>query len=142
MVRARMSISGEAAASNMASASSIPGSVSRMIRWRSATGPGLAPAGRADIGQEILAGIAGRLAGNILGRAAGDQAPALVAPFGTKVDDPVRGLDELEIVLDHHHGVAGLHEPLEHFQQLAHVLEMQTGRGLVQDVERPARGPA
>ena len=51
---------------------------------------------------------------------------------------PVGGLDHLEVVLDHHHGVALLDQRVQHLQQLAHVLEVQAGGGLVEDVERLA----
>ena len=42
-------------------------------------------------------------------------------------------------MLDHQHGVARVHEALEHGEQLAHVLEVQAGRGLVEYVEGLAR---
>ena len=38
------------------------------------------------------------------------------------------------------HGVARLHQPVEHRQQLPDVLEVQAGGGLVEDVERAAGG--
>ena len=47
----------------------------------------------------------------------------------------VGALDDVQVVLDDEHGVAGIHQALEHLQQLAHVLEMQARGGLVQDVE-------
>ena len=52
----------------------------------------------------------------------------------------VGGLDHVEVVLDHHHRVAGGDQPLQHREQFAHVLEVQTGGGLVQHVERVAGG--
>ena len=42
-------------------------------------------------------------------------------------------------MLDHEHGVAGVDELLEHLDQHADVLEVQSRRGLVQDVEGLAR---
>jgi hypothetical protein len=44
-------------------------------------------------------------------RRARDDFAALDAAFRAEVDDPVRGLDDIEIVLDHHHGVALLDQP-------------------------------
>ena len=44
-------------------------------------------------------------------------------------------------MLDDDDGVAGLHQPLDDLQQFLDVLEVQTRRGLVQDVDGAARGP-
>ena len=37
------------------------------------------------------------------------------------------------------HGVAGLDEAVQHLQQLLNVVEVQAGRRLVENVQRPAR---
>ena len=63
---------------------------------------------------------------------------AAVAAFGAQVDDPVRRLDHVEVVLDHEDRVAGVDQPVEHLEQLLDVGEVETGRRLVEDVERPA----
>ena len=42
-------------------------------------------------------------------------------------------------MLDDHDGVPAVHQPLEHAEQFADVLEVQAGRRFVEDVERPAR---
>src|SRR5262245_41679660 len=60
------------------------------------------------------------------------------ASFGAEVDDPVGGLDDVEVVLDHDHGVAGVDEAGEDVEELADVVEVEAGGGLVEDVERPA----
>ena len=49
-------------------------------------------------------------------------------------------LDDVEVVLDDEHRVAGVHQALQNLEQLLHVGEVQTGGGLVEDVERVARG--
>ena len=49
-------------------------------------------------------------------------------------------LMHFEIVLDDDHGVAGLDQLVQHFEQLRHVVEMQPGGRLVEDVERAAGG--
>ena len=79
---------------------------------------------------------------DVFRRALRHDAAAAIAALGAEVQDPVGGLDHLQIVLDHHHGVARVHQGVQHFQQLAHVLEMQARGGLVQDVERPPGGAA
>jgi hypothetical protein len=72
--------------------------------------------------------------------AGGDDLAAAVAAFGAEIDDPVGGLDDVEIVLDHHHGVALLDQLVQHFQQLGDIVEMQAGGRFVEDVERAAGG--
>jgi recombinational DNA repair ATPase RecF len=70
----------------------------------------------------------------------GDDLAAAIAAFGADIDDPVGGLDDVEIVLDHHHRVALVDQLVQHFQELAHILEMQARGRLVEDVERAAGG--
>ena len=74
--------------------------------------------------------------GDLLGRAGDDDLAAAVAALGTEVDDAVGGLDDVEVVLDDEHGVAAVDEALQHDEQLAHVVEVQAGGRLVEDVER------
>ena len=45
-------------------------------------------------------------------------------------------------MFDDHHAVALFDQTVEHFEKFADILEMQAGGGLVEDVERLARGPA
>ena len=89
-----------------------------------------------------LPGVALVHGGNLAGRAGRDHAPAAVAAFRTEVDDPVGGLDHLQVVLDHHHRVAALHQRVQHLQELAHVVEVEARRGLVEDVEGAPGGAA
>ena len=63
--------------------------------------------------------------------------PSAARPaFGTHVDDPVGGLDHVQVVLDDQDRVALVDERLQHPEQLVHVLEVQAGRRLVQHVDR------
>ena len=50
------------------------------------------------------------------------------------------GLDDVEVVLDDDHRVALVDQPVDHQQQLADVLEVQPGGGLVEDVDGAAVG--
>ena len=61
---------------------------------------------------------------HLLRRAAGDDPAAVVAAFGTHVDDMVRRLDHVEVVFDRDHGVAHVAQPVEHPQQLVDVREV------------------
>jgi hypothetical protein len=67
-----------------------------------------------------------------------DDPPAAIAAFGSEVDQPVGGLDHVEVVLDHHDRVAAVPQALQHGEQQFDVLEVQAGGGLVEDVERAA----
>ena len=73
-------------------------------------------------------------------RTFGDEFTARVAALGAEVNHPVHALDHFQVVLDHDHRIAGIHQALEHLQQALHVGEMQAGGRLIQDVERAARG--
>ena len=77
---------------------------------------------------------------DVLRRARGHHAPAAFAALRAEVQHPVRGLDHLQVVLDHDHRVALVHQRVQHLQQLADVLEMQPRRRFVQDIQRPAGG--
>ena len=59
------------------------------------------------------AGGGGVEGGDVFGRALGDELAAVFAGFGAEVEDPVGGLDDLEVVLDDEQGVAGIDELLE-----------------------------
>ena len=76
---------------------------------------------------------------HLLGCAIGHDAPAALPALGTEVNNAVSHLYDIEVVLDHEYGIARIHELLEHLDEHAHVLEVQTRRGLVQDVEGLAR---
>src|SRR5204862_4185446 len=63
-----------------------------------------------DERSEELAGVAVRGLGHGFGRALHDDHAAGVAAFGTEVDDPISRLHDVEVVLDHEHGVALIDE--------------------------------
>lgn len=58
------------------------------------------------------------------------------------IDQPIGGLDDLEIVLDDDDCVPRVRQLVQHLEQLRHVMEMQACRRLVEDVERAARRTA
>src|SRR5215213_4759808 len=77
--------------------------------------------------------------GHVLRRPGRDHLTSGLAALRPEVDDPVGLLDHVEVVLDHEHRVARVDEPLQHLEQLLDVGEVEAGRRLVEDVERPAR---
>src|SRR5215510_6925197 len=81
-----------------------------------------------------------RLLHHLLWRAGGDHAPAIVAALGAEIDDPVRRLDDVHVVLDDHHGVALIDELVQHLEQSPDVREVQPRGGLIEDVQGAAGG--
>ena len=61
------------------------------------------------------------------------------SPIRPQVHNPVRRLNHVEIVLDHHHRIALLDQAVEDLQEFAHVLKVQARGGLIQNIERLAR---
>src|SRR6266550_1306891 len=90
-----------------------------------------------DLGEEPSR-VRIRVRRDLFRRPDGDDFPTLIAALGSEVDDPVRGLDHIQVVLDHEDRVARRDQTLQHLEQFADVLEMQPGGWLVQDVERVA----
>ena len=70
-----------------------------------------------------------------------DNLPARIPALGPDIDEVVGGFDHVEVVLDHDHGVALLHEIVEHLDQFLRIVEVEAGRRLVQEVEGPAGRP-
>ena len=60
------------------------------------------------------------------------------AAFRTEIDQPIRRLDHIEVVLDHQHRVPAVDQSLQHLQELLDVCEVKAGRRLIEDVERAA----
>lgn len=56
--------------------------------------------------------------------------------FRSEVDHPIGALDHIQIVLDHHDGIAAVHQLLQHRQELLDVLDMQPGGGLAHGPSR------
>src|SRR3989449_10109194 len=56
-----------------------------------------------------------------------------------EVDDVVRRLDDVEVVLDDEDRVASIHEAIEHAEELLDVVEVEPRRRFVHDVEHVAR---
>ena len=52
----------------------------------------------------------------------------------------VGGFDHIQVVLNDHHGVARVHQLLEHLNEPVHIVAVKAGGGLVQDIDGLARG--
>jgi len=74
-----------------------------------------------------------RARGNVFGRAVRDDVTAFVPGIGSQVNDPIRALDDVKVVLDDQHRMAGIDETLKGFQQNADVVKMQAGGRFVEE---------
>ena len=83
---------------------------------------------------QILAGRRGVDLLQALGRTAVEHLPALRPCTGPDVHDPVRVVDDIEVMLDDEQRVAGGLESIERSQQRFGVGRMQAGRRLVEHV--------
>ena len=91
---------------------------------------------------QVLAGVRGLAGRHCLRSTGADEGPSPGAALRAQIDEPVGGLDDIQIVLDDQHRVPGVHQPLQHLQQLLHIVGVQTRGGLVQNIEGAARGTA
>ncbi len=89
-------------------------------------------------GSEKLAGVAARCLDDILRRTPRNDFTAAIAAFRAEIDHPVRGLDDFEIVLDHDNAVSLSDQFMQDLEQLGDIVKMQSGRRLVENVERAA----
>jgi len=86
----------------------------------------------AQSGAEERRGGGGR-AGDFLRRAFGDDVPAVGAGVGPDLEDPVRGFEHVEIVLDHDHAVTAVDQGVQNREEALHVVPMQAGGGFIEE---------
>ena len=105
--------------------------------------PGLADqsAGGGQYPVQVVAGVAGRIGGNLLGSADRHHPSSLAPPFRTEVDQVVSRFHDIQVVLYHNHRVAPVDQAVQNPQKAADILEVQPGGGLVQNVHGPSSGP-
>ena len=72
----------------------------------------------------MLAGVAFLVGGDLFRCAGGDDLAAFVAAFGADIDDPIGGFNHFHVVLNHHHGVAGVDQFVQHFEEFFNVFKM------------------
>ena len=73
-------------------------------------------------------------------RSLGNDLAAPRASLRPKIDDPIGRLDYIQIVLDDQQSISGGAELEEDFEQLRHVVKVQTGGRLIEDIECPPGG--
>src|SRR2546425_8294892 len=117
----------------------VPHSAVASSSARSACRRVIAPSGRSRDVPEIASRGRVGVASDVLRGSLRDDAPARVAGTRSHFDHPVGPLDDVEMVLDHEHRVAGVDEAVEHAAQRPDVVEVQAGRRLGEDVELAPR---
>ena len=88
-----------------------------------------------------LAGVGFGILRESFGRAGTDESPPALPAFGSKIDQPVRGFDDIEVVFDHNDRVTLIPQAMQHPQQLADIVKMKPGGGFIQNIECSACGP-
>src|SRR6266550_3088916 len=129
--RGRNRVPGASASALFTATKLVPHSAVASSNARSACRRVIAPSGRSrDVPEVASRGRIGA-AGDVLRGSLRDDPPARVAGTRSHFDHPVGPLDDVEMVLDHEHGVAGVDEAVEHAAQRPDVVEVQAGRRLV-----------
>ena len=72
---------------------------------------------------------------DVLRRAFGHDAAALRAGLGADLENPVGGLEHVEVVFDDDHAVAARDELLQHVEQALHIVLVESGGGLIKQEE-------
>src|SRR5205809_10272 len=76
-----------------------------------------------------------RVSGDFFRGAVRNDAPAAGAALRAQVDQMVRAADHVQVVFDHDNRVALVDQPVQDVQELTGVLEVQAGRGLIEEVK-------
>lgn len=76
-----------------------------------------------------------RLFYQFLGSSLGNHLTPIFSTFGSNVNDVVHGFDNIQIVFDDQYRIAFIYQFVEHQQQNADVLKMQSRGRFVQNVE-------
>jgi hypothetical protein len=65
----------------------------------------------------------------------GHDCPALGTSLRTEIDDPVGGLDDVQVVFNHQNTVPLVHQAVEYVEQHPNVFKMEPSGGLIEDIE-------
>src|SRR5258708_13790263 len=76
-----------------------------------------------------------RISRDLFRSSRGDNSAALLAAFRPEVDDPIGGFNDVEIVLDYQNRRTAVNQFSESGEQLLYVIEVQAGRGFVEDIQ-------
>src|SRR5690242_8254812 len=62
-----------------------------------------------------------------------DNPPACITGFRPEVNNPIRGFDDVKVMLHDENGMAIIHEALKGLQEHSNILKMKAGGGLVEN---------
>ena len=85
---------------------------------------------------EVLPGEGCIDLGDVFGCSLSNNLAATIAAIRAQVDDPIGGLDDVQIVLDDQHGVALVNKALQHRQETADVFEVKASGRLIEEIDR------
>ena len=71
-----------------------------------------------------------------LRRTVGNDLATARAPFGPNVNNPISGFNDVEVVFNHHDGIACIAQLREYLEQQLDVGKVQARGGLVQYINR------
>ena len=83
---------------------------------------------------KVFAGIAFLVGHDDLWCAATNQLAATITTLGTDINDPVGSFYDIKVMFDHNHRVALIDNGVQHFQELADIMEMKPGGWFIKDV--------
>src|SRR5690348_1808418 len=87
---------------------------------------------------QVVVGEALFIRDDFFGRTFSNDLPTPIAALRPEVDAPVGWFDHIQIMLDDYYCVAMVAQPVQYFQKQIDILEMESGGGLVEDIERAA----
>ena len=74
--------------------------------------------------------------GNTLWRTLGDNTTAAVTTLGTQVYHPIGLGDDVQVVFNHHHGVAGIDQSVQYPGEVLYVRHVQADGRFVEHIKR------
>lgn len=83
-------------------------------------------------GAEGPAGMGESDFGDFFGCPFRGQISTRVSPFGSQIDDPIRTLDDIQMMFDDDYRITPTHQQTQNGEKFADILEMQTGSRLIQ----------
>ena len=88
-----------------------------------------------------MAGVRFGLERDFFGSARGHKLSTFISPLRPKVNNIIRGLDHIKIMLDHQNAVPLIHQRLQDLDEAINIREMKPRRGLIEDIKSTAGGP-
>ncbi len=91
--------------------------------------------GAIEICGQRLSGVGLLHARDLLGRALRDDTATFFSAFGAKIQNPVGIADHIQIVFDDDDRISKIGQAMQHVQQFAHVVKVQSCGRLIQQIQ-------